>query len=101
MKFKKGQRVVCVDDSKSNQTTMKNFKHWIEKGKTYTIRDQRSSGLDGGVLLEGIDNPKIWFEHLQTSLEPGYHPARFAPFDEDGYGLSDSEKEEKVLANLN
>lgn len=77
MSFTKGDKVVCIDDSPSTPRTMLRFRYWIVKDSIYTVRDQRPQGAEGGILLEEIKNPPVYFEHFMGKLEPAYHPSRF------------------------
>jgi hypoxanthine phosphoribosyltransferase len=81
MMFKKGQKVVCIDDSRSTRKTMERFEEWIEKDRVYTIREQRPQGAEGGVLLEEVKNPPAYFPQVMGKIEPAFAPRRFREVD--------------------
>lgn len=80
--MRKGQKVVCVDDRYSNAVTMKNFKEWIKRDETYTVREIRPVGAEGGILLEEVKNPPVFYPAFGGHLEPAFHPRRFVPLEE-------------------
>jgi hypothetical protein len=82
-KFRKGQKVVCVNDRYSNMSTMKKFNQWIVRDEIYTVRQHRPEGAEGGVLLEEIVNPPMYVKVFGGSLEPAFHPSRFVPLNEE------------------
>lgn len=94
MGFKKGDRVVCIDDRPSTLKTMARFRYWIVKDTIYTVREQRPEGAEGGILLEEAKNPPVYFEHFMGKLEPAYHPGRFRKATPDE--IAEREREEEV-----
>lgn len=73
--FKKGDRVVCIDDSVPTSMVFHDFKFWPVIRSTYTVRAIHHL-LDGeqGVYLEEINNPSI---KLDTPIESAYNSRRF------------------------
>jgi hypothetical protein len=92
MGFQRGEKVVCIDDSPSTATTMSKFETWPKEGEVYRVRDQRPSGAEGGVLLEELRNPPVYFAQVMGKLEPAFNPARFRRMEEQ---KSEEEAEEK------
>lgn len=72
-----GQRVVCVDDSKSTHATK------VFKGNIYTIREFviRPISKKYGIRLQEISNDKVHVLGFGF-VEPAYCENRFRPLDE-------------------
>ena len=88
--------MVCIDDSPSTPTTMSKFQTWPNEGEVYRIRDQRPSGAEGGILLEELRNPPVYFEQVMGKLEPAFNPARFVRVEEQRSAEEAEEKESEV-----
>lgn len=97
MGFKKGEKVVCVDASPSTPTTMSKFEAWPSQDEVYHVRDQRPQGAEGGVLLEELRNPPVYFEQVMGKLEPAFNPARFRRVEEETSAERAAEEESEVL----
>lgn len=81
--MKVGMKVVCInDDFSMHPFISEHYKNLPKKDKTYTIRQVRPAGAEGGILLEEIKNPPIFFTLYQGKLEPAFNPKRFVPLDE-------------------
>lgn len=93
MGFKQGEQVVCIDASPSTPTTMSKFETWPSKDEIYRIREQRPSGAEGGVLLEEIKNPPVYFEQVMGKLEPAFSPDRFRRLEEMEQKLAEEAEE--------
>jgi hypothetical protein len=94
--FKPGMKVVCIDDDFSMHPMIsEHYKVLPKKDITYTIRQVRPAGAEGGILLDEIKNPPIFFTLYQGKLEPAFNPIRFAPLDE-----LHSEEAEKAVEEL-
>lgn len=94
--FSVGQRIMCVDDRFRNTKTMQHFTQWVKRDKTYTVREIRPAGAEGGILLEEIKNPPCYFPHFGGNLEPAFHPKRFVPL-EEAEGEQAKEKAKEIL----
>lgn len=81
-----GSRVICVDDSISGEAlifVVNNMPGWVEKGKTYTVREiSDNGGIVTGVLLEEITNPPVWVDLVQAVIEPRFALWRFREIEE-------------------
>ena len=79
MKFKVGQKVVCIDDNfdTSNDDFNNTFRNLPKKDQVYTIREYDSPA----VKLEEISNPLVPIDLAGEVIyeEPGFHEKRFAP----------------------
>jgi hypothetical protein len=83
MRFKKGDRVVCIDDTVIHPNIKHVFSEWIKKDSIYTVRGNHI-GLEGkiGVLLNEIHNMPILFPMLGGKAEPAYAEHRFVKIDD-------------------
>lgn len=97
MGFKRGEKVVCVDASHSTPTTMSKFRTWPSQDEVYRVRDQRPEGAEGGLLLEELRNPPVYFEQVMGKLEPAFNPKRFRRVEEEASAESAEEEESEVL----
>ena len=96
MSFKVGQKIVCINgDFSMHPFISEHYKVLPVKDKTYTVRQVRPTGAEGGILLDEIKNPPIFFTLYQGKLEPAFNPKRFVPLDEF-YG----EEAEKAVEEL-
>lgn len=74
MKFKRGDHVICVDDTHYYPHMKPYFSHWPRVGEMYTVRESRMVGENEGVYLEGVYN----LVHPVYREECGYFAFRFA-----------------------
>ena len=95
--FSVGQKIACIDDRYSNEATMQHFKQWIERDKTYTVRQVRPHGAEGGILLEEIKNPPCYFPQFGGNLEPAFNPRRFVAVEEFYNEEEETQTKEKEL----
>lgn len=95
-KITKKDQVVCINGDFSMYPMInQHYKSLPTEGNIYTVREIRPSNAEGGILLEEIINPTIWFEHYQGNLEPAFSPKRFVPLEE--YLNEDTAVKEEVL----
>ena len=93
MSFKPGQKVVCVNaDFSMYPMIYEHYKALPKKNQTYTVREVRPMGAEGGILLEELKNDLVFFPHFGGKLEAAFNPNRFKPLDE----LESSEAVEAV-----
>ena len=78
MSFKKGDKVICVDDS-GRPESMKYFQQWPQYGEEYTIRDifYTSPRKGYACLLEEIHNSPTFIPYLGREEEPSFGLWRF------------------------
>lgn len=76
--MKKGDIVICIDDSINPKVNMDLFPNWIKKGQTYSIRvvDQPVKSRER-VLLNEVTNPLKTFAETGELIEPGFSSKRF------------------------
>lgn len=96
MNFYVGQKVVCVDDTKSQDVCFWDCVINIRKGATYKIRgfDRERQGVVG-IYLEGV------FQRGRRGgpdhgVELAWHPRRFRPLDDLTASLAQTESERTV-----
>lgn len=72
--YKVGQQVVCINDKKQNNCTLKAPSENVIKGKIYTIKGFDSVG--------GIKFIELKCGRYLDNEESGFQPSRFAPLEE-------------------
>lgn len=93
MSFKPGQKVVCINaDFSMYPMINEHYKALPKEKQTYTVREVRPMGAEGGILLEELKNNLVFFPHFGGKLEAAFNPKRFVPLDE----LKSTEAEDAV-----
>ena len=92
-------KVICIDDSINPDfllETVKFYPNWVKKGEKYTVRELlKNDDIVTGVLLEELENEKIYQHLLGCTQEAAFKINRFAECaDETHY---EEEQEEEVL----
>lgn len=80
MSFKKGDKVVCVDESIENPGIHFLYETWISVGEHYIIRNYNPTY--DSVLLDGILNPPVYVDAIKGKMEPRFASERFKLLDE-------------------
>ena len=98
MFFKKGDKVVCIDDTINNPNIPKDFQNWIKKDDKYTVRET-SMDLNGnqGILLNEIKNKKLHSKLLGGYFEPRFASVRFRKMDENDIEIKVEEEIEVTV----
>lgn len=97
--FRKGQKVICVDDSVPSHVTpevfKKEFPNWVKKDEKYTIRDIfDNDGIMTSVVVEELINPILFFpKTIGRTQEASFRYTRFREMEED-------ENEEVLIEEL-
>lgn len=98
MFFKKGDKVICIDDTINNPNIHRDFQNWIKSDTVYIVRET-SLDLNGnqGILLNEIKNKKIFSKILNGWFEPRFASIRFRKFEETDIKI-ETEIEELIEA---
>lgn len=76
--MKRGDKVICISETKNSTIKKDIFPHWLKKGKVYTLREVKiNNGKNTTVLLDEVINPNIYCPELLTEFEPGFISKRF------------------------
>lgn len=79
-----GQKVVCINDVFTHPNTPIHFQNLPKYGVTYTVRELTYVQVNNThrVLLEEIQNKKVFIEIVMGKVEPAFDAKRFVPLDE-------------------
>jgi len=79
--FEIGEEIICVDDSVKIEkfiSAVNIFQNWIEKDKSYIVRDVLyNDDIVTGILLENVYNKPIFIDLLKRVQEPAFATWRF------------------------
>jgi hypothetical protein len=83
MSFTPGQKVVCTDDTVSQDKLAeraRNFRNWVVKDKEYTVREVLDNdNIAPALLLEELRNPVYYQPLIKKYQEAAFGAWRFAP----------------------
>jgi len=79
--MKKGDKVVCIDDSIKAEflfDTVKYYPEWIVENTVYTVRYVfDNDSIVPGLLLEEVVNPSVFIKLIRKDQEPAFRLDRF------------------------
>jgi hypothetical protein len=95
-----GDKVICIDDAKTNPRIDLDYQHWVKEGEIYTIRKIYPPSVGSGVLLEEIVNPPIYIKMLHGKVEPAFSQVRFRKLTKQELALTESIEETQELESV-